>query len=68
VDGIDDSASVFERASFACAEFATCPAGVDEPAVDFMFRHAVGEHLGVASGVEDDERRAVAGREGGDGF
>jgi hypothetical protein len=33
-----------------------------------VFRHAIGEHLGVASRVEDDERRAVAGGEGWNGF
>jgi hypothetical protein len=33
-----------------------------------VFRHAVGEHLGVTTGVEDDERCAVASREGRNGF
>jgi hypothetical protein len=33
-----------------------------------VFRHALGEHLGVAAWVQDDEGRAVAGREGRDGF
>jgi len=68
VDSIDDGASVFEWASLSCAELASCPAGVDEPAVNFVFRHALGEHLSVATRVEDDERCAVAGRERGNGF
>jgi len=68
VDGIDDCASVFKRATLACAELAACPAGVDEPAVDFVFRHALGEHLGVAARVEDNERRAIAGGEGRNWF
>lgn len=68
VDSVDDGTGEFERAALARAEFPACPAGVDEPAVDFVFRHALGEHLGVAAWVQDDEGRAVAGREGRDGF
>lgn len=63
VDGIDDSARVLEWATLSCAELPAGPASVDEPAVDVVFRHALGKHLGVAARVEDDERRAVASRE-----
>ena len=33
-------------------------------APDLMLLDPLGEHLGVADGVEDQERRAEAGREG----
>lgn len=68
MDGVDDGARVFERASLARAVFSTGPAGVDEPAVDVVLRHALGKHLGITSGVEDDEGCAVAGGEGRDGL
>lgn len=42
--GVDDGSGVFEWAAFACSVFAACPACVDEPAVDVMFCHALGEH------------------------
>jgi len=68
MDSIDDSARVFEWAALARAELAARPARVDEPAVDLMFGHAFGEHFGVAAWVEDDERCAITGGEGRDGF
>lgn len=54
VDGVDDGAGVFEGATFAGAVLAAGPAGVDEPAVDVVLGHALGEHLGVATGLEGD--------------
>lgn len=66
VHGVDDGTGVPERAALAHAVLAARPTGVDEPAVDIVRGHARGEHAGVASRVEHDERRAVARREGGD--
>ena len=68
MDSVDDGTGVFEWATLARAELASGPAGVNEPAVDLVFRHALCEHLGVAAWVEDDEGCAVAGGEGWDGF
>lgn len=68
VDGVDDGTSVLERAARAGAELAADPAGVDEPAGGLGGAHALGEHGGVARGVEDDEGSAVAGGEGRDGL
>jgi len=68
VHGIDEAASVLERATLADTVLATSPASVDEPARDVVLGHALGEHLGVAAGVEDDEGSRVAGGEGGDGL
>lgn len=68
VDGVDNSTGVLEGAAAASAELAASPSGVDEPAVDLVLVHALGKHLGVAAGVEDDEGLAVAGREGGRGL
>ncbi|KIJ52671.1 hypothetical protein M422DRAFT_776274 [Sphaerobolus stellatus SS14] len=43
-------------------------AGVDEPALDGVLRHALREHRGVTGRVQDDERRGVARRERRDGL
>jgi hypothetical protein len=59
---------VYLRGSAASAELAASPASVDEPAVDLVLVHALGEHAGVAAGVEDNEGLAVAGGEGGRGL
>ena len=53
VHGVDDAARVLERAALACAELAARPACVDQPAVDVVLRHALGEHLGVAAGLKN---------------
>ena len=89
MDGIDDLTSVLERASGTGSVLSTSPAGVNEPAVDLVLRHTVGQHLGVPSrlleiiqslgfgvrstGVritymKNNERSAVASREGRNGF
>lgn len=63
--GVDDGTGEFERASPSVrrAEASAGPACVDEPAVDVVLCHALCEHVGVARGVENDERRGVARRE-----
>jgi len=68
VDGVDDTAGIFEGAALASSVFPTGPSGVDEPAVGVGSLHALGEHGCVAGGVKDDEGGTVAGREGWDGF
>lgn len=49
VDAIDDSTGELERASGTGSVLAAGPASVDEPAVDLVFGHTVGQHLGVPS-------------------
>lgn len=67
--GIDDGPRVLEGTPFAgTAKLAADPAGVNEPAVHAMLRHALGEHGGVPAWVENDEGRGVAGRKGRDGL
>ena len=68
MNGIDDATSELERATLAGTELASSPASVDEPAVDLVFGHTLCEHLGVTTGVEDDEGCTVASGEGRDGF
>ena len=60
---VDNGAREPQRAALPRAVFPARPASVDEPAVDVVLRHAIGEHACVAAGVQDDERGAVARRE-----
>ena len=60
MQGTNDAASDFEWAVLACTEFATCTAGVDEPAVDLMPGDAfAGEHLSIAARLKvmDQDKR-----------
>lgn len=54
VDGVDDTACHSEWASFASTIPAASPASVDQPAVNFVLRHALCEHFGVATGLRID--------------
>lgn len=51
VDGVDDATGHRERAASASAVPAAGPASVDQPAVNFVLRHAFCEHLGVTTGL-----------------
>jgi hypothetical protein len=52
VYGVDDTAGVLEGAALARAELATCPVSADQPAGHIVFRHAISQHLCVASSGE----------------
>lgn len=52
VDSVDDATCHRQWATFASAVPAASPASVDQPAVNFVFRHAFCEHLGVATGLK----------------
>jgi hypothetical protein len=47
--GIDNATCIFESTALAGAKLAAGPASVDQPAVNFVLGHALGEHLSVAS-------------------
>jgi len=66
VNGVDDAAGNIQRAPLSSSKLATGPSSVDQPAVNLVLGHALSKHLGVATRVENDERRAVASRESGD--
>lgn len=68
VDGVDDAAGVLEWATLANTILATSPTSVDEPTGNIMLGHTFSQHLGVATGVEDNERGGIAGGEGGYGL
>ena len=57
VHGVDDATGVLEWASFASAELARGPSGVDEPTIDLVSRHALREHFGVAARLERHEQK-----------
>lgn len=59
VDSIDDSSGVLERTSFAGTELSTSPTSVDQPTVDIVLLHSLGKHLGVSTGVENNEGLSV---------
>ncbi|KAL2286875.1 hypothetical protein FJTKL_06400 [Diaporthe vaccinii] len=66
VDGIKDGTSVLQRATLATLEgTSTNPAGVEQPGVGVVVLDLVRQHLGVAHGVQSQERLGKAGREGG---
>jgi hypothetical protein len=59
VYSVNYATSELEGASLAAAEFAASPTSVNEPAVNFVFGHMFGKHLGVASRLwENRFRRA----------
>lgn len=69
VDGVEDGASVFERATFAAGGAAsTDPAGVQQPSVSLVLGDLVSEHAGVAHWVKGQEGLGEAGGESGLGF
>lgn len=68
VYSVDYATSELKRASLAAAEFAASPTSVNEPAINVVFGHTFGKHLGVASRVEDNERCAVTCGESGNGL
>ena len=69
MDGVEDGAGVLEGAALAALGVAgTDPAGVEEPGVGVVLLDLVGEHAGVAHGVEGEEGLAEAGGEGGLGL
>lgn len=64
MDGIEDGASVLERATLSAGGGASAnPTGVQEPGVDLVLLHLVGEHVSVAHGVESQEGLSEARRE-----
>lgn len=65
VDGIEDSAGVLERATFAAGgSSSTDPAGVEQPGVGLVLFDLLGKHLGVAHGVQGQEGLGKARGEG----
>jgi len=68
VDGIDDSSGVFEGTSLAGTELSTSPTSVDQPTVDIVLLHTLCKHLGVSTGVENDEGLTVTCGESGRGL
>lgn len=65
---IDDTTSVFERATFAVTELATNPTGIDQPAIDIVLGHTLGQHHSIAAWMKNNEWGTVAGGECGDRF
>lgn len=65
MDGVEDGTSVLEGAALAAlGETGANPAGVEEPGVGVVVLDLLGEHLGVAHGVESKEGLGEAGGEG----
>ena len=65
VDGVEDGTGVLQRATLAASGGAsTDPAGVQQPSVGLVLLDLVSEHLGVAHGVQSQERLSEARREG----
>jgi len=66
VDGVEDGTSVLERATLAASGgTGTNPTGVEEPGVGLVLLDLLGEHGGVAHGVESQEGLSEARGEGG---
>ena len=65
---IDDTTSIFERATFSVTKLAANPTGIDQPAVDVVLGHTLGQHLSITAWMKNNEWSTVAGGEGGDGF
>lgn len=64
VDGVQDGAGVLERATLATGGGASAdPSGVEEPGVDLVLLHLLGEHVSVAHGVQSQEGLSEARRE-----
>ena len=69
VDGVENGAGEAQAAALAASGgTGTDPAGVEEPGVGVVLLDLLGEHLGVAHGVEGEEGLGEAGGEGGLGF
>jgi hypothetical protein len=69
VDGVEDGAGEAQAASLAASGGSgTDPAGVEEPGVGVVLLDLLGEHLGVAHGVQGEEGLGEAGGEGGLGL
>jgi hypothetical protein len=69
VDGVEDGASVLERATLAVVfDTSTGPAGVEEPGVGVVRGNLLRKHGGVLHGVKSQEGLGEARREGGLGF
>ena len=69
VDGVEDGASVLERATLAVVlDTSTGPAGVEEPGVGVVRGNLLREHGGVLHGVESQEGLGEARGEGGLGL
>ena len=61
VYSVDNATSELKRAALAAAEFAASPTGVNEPAVNLVFGHAFGKHLGVASRLGEGQFNTYQG-------
>ena len=69
VDGVQDGAGVLERATLATGGGAGAdPTGVEEPGVGLVLLDLLGEHAGVAHGVQGQEGLGEARGEGGLGL
>lgn len=69
VDGVENGTGVLEWAALATlSEAGTDPAGVEQPSIGLVLLNLVGEHLGVAHGVQGQEGLGEARGEGGLGF
>ena len=69
VDGVEDGASVLERATLAVVlDTSTGPAGVEEPGVGVVRGNLLREHGGVLHGVESQEGLGEARGESGLGL
>lgn len=69
MDGVEDGTSVLERATLAAGGgTGTDPTGVEEPGVGLVLLDLVGEHGGVAHGVQGQEGLGEARGEGGLGL
>jgi hypothetical protein len=69
VDGVEDGASVLERATLAIVlDTSTGPAGVEEPGVGVVRGNLLREHGGVLHGVKSQERLSEARGESGLGL
>lgn len=69
MDGVEDGTSVLERATLATLGVTgTGPTSVEQPGVGLVLLDLVCQHLGVAHGVEGEERLGEAGGESGLGL
>lgn len=65
VDGVQNGTRVLERAALAAGGGASAdPSGVQQPGVGVVLRDLLGQHAGVAHGVQGQERLREARREG----
>ena len=64
INGVHDGSGILELDAGAYTVSTAGPTGVDEPDVDLVVLHLLGEELGVAGGVHDQKGGSKAGREG----